>query len=147
MLRPNGTQDRSSAAVVVGGFYTVILSHRDAAYAAGILICMRREWPQTSVSPRHATPSVSPSERNQTETMMNIQRYITMSPLTMARHFASRGAKGWGWYHRAKEDIAKGTEDPLPYPENTQANLERKKNIFGIGRVGRRQRNQWQNGV
>lgn len=67
------------------------------------------------------------SEQNQTDTMMNIQRYIpTMTP-TMARHFASRGAKGWGWYHRAKEDIAKGTEDPLPYPENTQTNLERKK--------------------
>ena len=68
MLRPNGTQDRSSAAVVVGGFYTVILSHKDAARAfAGELSGLKLRC-------RH--PSVSPSERNRTETMMNFSRVV-----------------------------------------------------------------------
>ena len=29
-----------------------------------------------------------------------------------------RGAKGWGWYHRTKEELARGKADPEPYPES-----------------------------
>ena len=58
----------------------------------------------------------------------SIQRYIRLtSPTLTCRHFASRGAKGWGWYHRAKEDIANGSHDPLPYPELINSEVERKK--------------------
>lgn len=47
-----------------------------------------------------------------------VTRFLSPTSLN-CRHFASRGAKGWGWYHRAKEDIAKGKDDPIPFPENT----------------------------
>ena len=52
MLRPNGTQDRSSAAVVVGGFYTVILSQGRGGH-------LQVELSGLKLRCRHPTPSFS----------------------------------------------------------------------------------------
>jgi peptidyl-prolyl isomerase F (cyclophilin D) len=85
----------------------------------------------TSLS--RGTIHFSPSPSRLYPMSLVFRRAVTaLSPTHNCRHFASRGAKGWGWYHRAKEDLAQGKDDPIPFPDNLNPNVDRQKVFFEL---------------
>jgi cyclophilin family peptidyl-prolyl cis-trans isomerase len=60
-------------------------------------------------------------------TTFNRRAWLRLAPTLTNRHFASRGAKGWGWYHRAKEDETKEKPASVEFPQNVRSDNPRPK--------------------